>query len=103
MTRRSTEFGALVTIPPLLSEGKSPTAGTDVPTRLGHQSYDHGTLSQNKDEALPALPTLKSQSLLAYLVWHRHRPQPRERLAGLFWGDRPEQTEALSNPSVNQS
>ncbi len=35
-------------------------------------------------------PTAKSQSLLAYLALHRRRPQPREVLAGLFWGDRPE-------------
>jgi ABC-type oligopeptide transport system substrate-binding subunit/DNA-binding SARP family transcriptional activator len=35
-------------------------------------------------------PTLKSQSLLAYLAIHRQRPQTRERLAGLFWGERPE-------------
>jgi len=35
-------------------------------------------------------PTLKSRSLLAYLVLHRDRPQARERLADLFWGDRPE-------------
>ena len=35
-------------------------------------------------------PTLKSRSLLAYLVLHRDRPQPRERLIDLFWGDRPE-------------
>jgi ABC-type oligopeptide transport system substrate-binding subunit/DNA-binding SARP family transcriptional activator len=32
----------------------------------------------------------KSQSLFAYLALHRQRPQPRERLADLFWGDRPE-------------
>jgi len=42
------------------------------------------------DQPLPKPPTLKSQSLLAYLALHRDRPQPRERLAGLFWGDRPE-------------
>ena len=42
------------------------------------------------DQPLPKPPTLKSQSLLAYLILHRHRPQPRDRLAGLFWGDRPE-------------
>jgi oligopeptide transport system substrate-binding protein len=42
------------------------------------------------DQPLPKPPTLKSQSLLAYLVLHHHRPQPRERLADLFWGDRPE-------------
>ncbi len=35
-------------------------------------------------------PTLKSQSLFAYLALHRRQPQPRERLAALFWGDRPE-------------
>jgi DNA-binding SARP family transcriptional activator len=45
-----------------------------------------------RDDDLPLCkpPTLKSQSLLAYLIYHRHQPQPRERLAGLFWGDRPE-------------
>jgi DNA-binding SARP family transcriptional activator/predicted ATPase len=42
------------------------------------------------DQPLPKPPTLKSQSLLAYLILHRHRPQPRDRLIGLFWGDRPE-------------
>ena len=42
------------------------------------------------DQPLLKPPTLKSQSLLAYLVLHRDRPQPRERLAGLFWGERPE-------------
>jgi DNA-binding SARP family transcriptional activator/tetratricopeptide (TPR) repeat protein len=40
------------------------------------------------DQQLPKPPTAKSQSLLAYLVLHRHQVQPRERLAGLFWGDR---------------
>jgi len=42
------------------------------------------------DRALSKPPTLKSQSLLAYLVLHRERPQPREQLAEMFWGDRPE-------------
>ncbi len=42
------------------------------------------------DRSLPKPATLKSQSLLAYLVLHRDRPQPRERLAEMFWGDRPE-------------
>ena len=42
------------------------------------------------DQQLPKPPTLKSQSLLAYLILHRQRPQPRDRLVGLFWGDRPE-------------
>jgi DNA-binding SARP family transcriptional activator len=35
-------------------------------------------------------PTPKSQSLFAYLALHRQQPQHRERLADLFWGDRPE-------------
>lgn len=38
----------------------------------------------------PKPPTLKSQSLLAYLVLYRDRPHSRERLADLYWGDRPE-------------
>ena len=43
-----------------------------------------------KGRQLPKPPTLKSQSLLAYLVLHRERPQPRERLAEMYWGDRKE-------------
>jgi predicted ATPase/DNA-binding SARP family transcriptional activator len=42
------------------------------------------------DRQLPRPPTQKSQSLLAYLVLHRSQPQSRERLAGLFFGERPE-------------
>ncbi len=42
-------------------------------------------------QALLTPPTLKSQSLLAYLVLHRRRAQPRDHLAGLFWGERPEE------------
>ncbi len=42
------------------------------------------------EQMLPLPPTLKAQSLLAYLVLHRDRPQPRERLAALFWSDRPD-------------
>lgn len=53
------------------------------------QLYFLGPLDiRSGDRQLPKPPTLKSQSLLAYLVLHR--PQPRSRLAGLFWGDRPE-------------
>ncbi|NOZ28314.1 MAG: AAA family ATPase [Chloroflexi bacterium] len=53
--------------------------------------YLLGTLRiQYDDRPLPQPPTLKSQSLLAYLVCHRDRPQPRDRLVHLFWGDRPE-------------
>ncbi len=50
-----------------------------------------GTLDIRYDnQPLLKPPTLKSQSLLAYLILHRQRPQPRDRLVGLFWGDRPE-------------
>jgi ABC-type oligopeptide transport system substrate-binding subunit/DNA-binding SARP family transcriptional activator len=42
------------------------------------------------DQQLSKPPTLKSRSLLAYLVLHRNQPQARERLVDLFWGDRPE-------------
>jgi ABC-type oligopeptide transport system substrate-binding subunit/DNA-binding SARP family transcriptional activator len=45
---------------------------------------------RHDDQPLPKPPTRKSQSLLAYLVLHRQQPQSRERLADLFWGDRPE-------------
>ncbi|MGD1992076.1 MAG: AAA family ATPase [Anaerolineae bacterium] len=41
-------------------------------------------------QQLPKPPTLKSQSLLAYLALHRDQPQPRDRLVGLFWAERPE-------------
>jgi ABC-type oligopeptide transport system substrate-binding subunit/DNA-binding SARP family transcriptional activator len=53
--------------------------------------YFLGTLDIRHDgQQLPKPATLKSQSLLAYLILHRHRPQSRDRLVGLFWGDRPE-------------
>ncbi len=42
------------------------------------------------DQELSKPPTLKSQSLLAYLVLHRDHPQPRDQLVGIYWGDRPE-------------
>ena len=49
------------------------------------QLYFLGTLNiRYDDRQLPKPPTLKSQSLLAYLTLHRDRPQPRERLADLF-------------------
>jgi len=55
------------------------------------QLYFLGTLDVRCDgQSLPKPATLKSQSLLAYLALHRRQPQLRERLAGLFWGDRPE-------------
>ena len=39
---------------------------------------------------LPLPATLKAQSLLAHLIAHRDRPQSRDHLAELFWGDRSE-------------
>ena len=41
-------------------------------------------------EPISLPPTVKSRSLLAYLILHRHRPQPRDHLADLFWGNRPQ-------------
>lgn len=35
--------------------------------------------------------TGRLRDLFAYLVTHRDRPQPRDVLAGLFWGDQPEE------------
>lgn len=45
---------------------------------------------RSQDEPNTSLPkpaTLKSQSLLIYLVWHRDRTHARDRIAGMFWGD----------------
>jgi len=42
-------------------------------------------------QPLPPFPTQKVRSLLAYLLIHRHSPHSRTRLAGLFWGDMPEE------------
>jgi oligopeptide transport system substrate-binding protein len=53
--------------------------------------YFLGPLDIRHDgQSLPKPATLKSQSLLAYLILHQDQPQPRDRLAGLFWGHRPE-------------
>lgn len=43
------------------------------------------------EQKLPLPSTRKGQVLLAYLILHREQPQPRDRLAELFWGDRPEE------------
>ncbi len=42
------------------------------------------------DSPLPALPTRRARSLLAYLVLHRDRPVHRDVLCGLLWGEQPE-------------
>ncbi len=39
--------------------------------------------------ALSLPPTVKSQSLLAYLILHTQPPSTRERLSALFWAERP--------------
>lgn len=49
---------------------------------LGRPEFRRG------NEVLPPLATHKAQSLLAYLILHRHRPHSRDELAALFWGDR---------------
>jgi ABC-type oligopeptide transport system substrate-binding subunit/DNA-binding SARP family transcriptional activator len=41
-------------------------------------------------QALVKPPTQKSQSLLAYLILQRTRPQTREHLMNLFWGEHPD-------------
>nr|MBC7243856.1 AAA family ATPase [Chloroflexota bacterium] len=40
-------------------------------------------------QPLPTPATRKAQSLLAYLVMNRTRPQLRDRLVDLFWGEQP--------------
>ena len=57
---------------------------------LGRLTLHSREASEPAGRELPLPATLKSQSLLAYLVVHRDRPQSRDRLAELFWGDRPE-------------
>jgi len=49
---------------------------------LGNPEFRRG------NEVLPSPATHKAQSLLAYLILHRHRPHSRDELATLFWGDR---------------
>ncbi|PKO21946.1 MAG: hypothetical protein CVU38_11965 [Chloroflexi bacterium HGW-Chloroflexi-1] len=49
---------------------------------LGHPEFRRG------GQTLPPLATRKTQSLLAYLIFHRDHPHSRDELATLFWGDR---------------
>jgi DNA-binding SARP family transcriptional activator len=51
---------------------------------LGAFDIRHG------EQQLPKPATLKSLSLLAYLVMNRRQPQSRERLAEMFWRDWPQ-------------
>jgi predicted ATPase/DNA-binding SARP family transcriptional activator len=57
---------------------------------LGRLSLRCCEPSEGAANELTLPPTLKAQSLLAYLIAHRDRPQSRDHLAELFWGDRPE-------------
>ncbi len=53
--------------------------------------YLFGSLQVQWDEASRPLPAgAAARALLAYLIFHHGRDAPRERLAGLFWGDRPD-------------
>lgn len=55
------------------------------------QFYFLGPFDLRCDEqAILKPPTLKSQSLLAYLVLKRKHPQMREHLINLFWGESPQ-------------
>lgn len=45
----------------------------------------------NPESAEPARVTHNVQALLAYLMLHRQRSHSREVLAGLFWGDHPQE------------
>ena len=57
---------------------------------LGRLSLHAREAPEPAGRELPLPVTLKSQSLLAYLVLHGDQPQSRDHLAELFWGDRPE-------------
>ncbi len=56
---------------------------------LGAFTLWRGDPSQDCADTLP-LASATARSLLAYLLLHRGRPQPRPLLAGLFWPDDPE-------------
>ncbi|HEY6019173.1 MAG TPA: BTAD domain-containing putative transcriptional regulator, partial [Candidatus Paceibacterota bacterium] len=43
------------------------------------------------DESVTGIKTTRLKSLLAYLILHRNVPQPRQRLAFLFWPDASEE------------
>ena len=57
---------------------------------LGRLSLHCREAAEGVARELPLPATLKAQSLLAYLMVQRDRPQGRDHLAELFWGDRPE-------------
>jgi DNA-binding SARP family transcriptional activator len=47
-------------------------------------------------EPLRTVNTARLQAVLAYLLLHRHAPQPRQHMAFQFWPDSPE-GQALNN------
>ena len=57
------------------------------------------TFRSTDGKELP-LPTRKDRLLLAYLALSAGRPQARDRLAGLLWGDR---AETQARDSLRQS
>jgi DNA-binding SARP family transcriptional activator len=54
----------------------------------------------HNSEPLPAVNQVRLQSLLAYLILHRDAPQPRQRLAFLFW---PDSSEAQARANLRQT
>ena len=69
------------------------SAGEPVP-QLDVRMFGGLEITYREEETSPPHPltlppTAKSQSLLAYLLLHSEPPPTRERLATLFWGDRP--------------
>lgn len=58
-----------------------------------------GFLVTRGEETIASLETPRLRSLLAYLVLHRRGPQPRERLAFLFW---PDTTEAQARTNLRR-
>lgn len=51
------------------------------------------------DDPLTSLDTPRQQAFLAYLLLHRDAPQPRQRLAFLFW---PDSTDAQAQTNLRQ-
>ena len=49
------------------------------------------------DAPVTSVNTPRLQTLMAYLVLHRHAPQPRQHLAFLFW---PDSTEAQARTNL---
>jgi DNA-binding SARP family transcriptional activator len=73
------------------SEGRSPFAAEILAMGATLQIRLFGNFSLTSgDQPVAGMTTPRLQSLLAFLVLHRDAPQPRRRLAFLFWPDTPE-------------